>query len=150
MCCWSPPPTATHMSMVDFAFFDLFIVWDRDASPISTFCSWKAFSTFIANMVNSKVLGPRVPHVAGVVSWAILLLTNSLYLLLKNNGRSFLYMLLGLLTALSYSDLVKSWRGECGGGGIVGNHVWVTVVVCTCMLSCTPHKVFAWALGFNI
>ena len=31
----------------------------------------------------------------------------------------------------------------CGGGGIVGNHVWVTVVVCTCMLSCTPHKVFA-------
>ena len=56
-------------------------------------------------------------------------------------------MLLGLLTALSYSDLVKSWRGECGGGGIVGNHVWVTVVVCTCMLSCTPLKVFAWALG---
>ena len=27
-------------------------------------------------------------------------------------------MLLGLLTALSYSDLVKSWRGECGGIGI--------------------------------
>ena len=38
----------------------------------------------------------------------------------------------------------------CGGGGIVGNHVWVTVVVCTCMLSCTPHKVFAWALGYYI
>ena len=37
-------------------------------------------------------------------------------------GRSLLYMLLGLLTALSYSDLVKSWRGECGGGGIVGSH----------------------------
>ena len=33
-------------------------------------------------------------------------------------------MLLGLLTALSYSDLVKSWRGECGGGGIVGNHTY--------------------------
>ena len=38
----------------------------------------------------------------------------------------------------------------CGGGGIVGNHVWVTVVVCTCMLSCTPLKVFAWALGYYI
>ena len=23
----------------------------------------------------------------------------------------------------------------CGGGGIVGKHVWVTVVACTCMLS---------------
>ena len=65
------------------------------------------------------------------------------YHLYSPAGRSLLYMLLGLLTALSYSDLVKSWRGECGGGGIVGNHVWVTVVVCTCMLSCTPHKVFA-------
>ena len=31
----------------------------------------------------------------------------------------------------------------CGGGGIVCNHVWVTVVACTCMLSCTPHKVIA-------
>ena len=31
----------------------------------------------------------------------------------------------------------------CGGRGIVGNHVWVTVVACTCMLSCTPHKVIA-------
>ena len=31
----------------------------------------------------------------------------------------------------------------CGGRGIVGNHVWVTVVVCTCMLSCTPDKVIA-------
>ena len=30
----------------------------------------------------------------------------------------------------------------------MGNHVWVTVVVCACMLSCTPHKVFAWALGY--
>ena len=39
---------------------------------------------------------------------------------------------------------------KCGGGGIVGNHVWVTVVVCTCMLSCTPLKVFAWALGYYI
>ena len=28
-------------------------------------------------------------------------------------------------------------------GGIVGNHVWVTVVACACMLSCTPHKVIA-------
>ena len=65
------------------------------------------------------------------------------YHLCSPAGRSFLYMLLGLLTALSYSDLVKSWRGECGGGGIVGNHVWVTVVACTCMLSCTPHKVIA-------
>ena len=26
------------------------------------------------------------------------------------------------LTALSCSELVKSWRGECGGGGIGGNH----------------------------
>ena len=33
-------------------------------------------------------------------------------------GHSLLCMLLGLLTALSYSDLVKSWRGECGGIGI--------------------------------
>ena len=33
-------------------------------------------------------------------------------------GWSFVIMLLGLLTALSYSDLVKSWRGECGGIGI--------------------------------
>ena len=41
------------------------------------------------------------------------------------------------------SHLVKSWRGECGGRGIVGNHVWVTVVACACMLSCTPHKVIA-------
>ena len=31
----------------------------------------------------------------------------------------------------------------CGGRGIVGNHVWVTVVACACMLSCTPHKVIA-------
>ena len=38
-------------------------------------------------------------------------------------GLSLLCMLLGLLTALSYSDLVKSWRGECGGGGIGGNHM---------------------------
>ena len=29
-----------------------------------------------------------------------------------------LCILLGLLTALSYSDLVKSWRVECGGIGI--------------------------------
>ena len=57
------------------------------------------------------------------------------YHLCSPAGRSFLCMLLGLLTALSYSDLVKSWRGECGGGGIVGKHVWVTVVACTCMLS---------------
>ena len=50
-------------------------------------------------------------------------------------------------------DLVnKAWTyvAEFGGGGIVGNHVWVTVVVCTCMLSCTPLKVFAWALGYYI
>ena len=33
-------------------------------------------------------------------------------------GHSLLCILLGLLTALSYSDLVKSWRGECGGIGI--------------------------------
>ena len=33
-------------------------------------------------------------------------------------GHSLLCMLLGLLTALSYSDLVKSWRGVCGGIGI--------------------------------
>ena len=33
-------------------------------------------------------------------------------------GQSLLCMLLGLLTALSYSDLVKSRRGECGGIGI--------------------------------
>ena len=65
------------------------------------------------------------------------------YHLCSPAGRSFLDMLLGLLTALSYSDLVKSWRGECGGRGIVGNHVWVTVVACACMLSCTPHKVIA-------
>ena len=26
-------------------------------------------------------------------------------------------------------------NGLCGGGGIVGKHVWVTVVACTCMLS---------------
>ena len=26
-------------------------------------------------------------------------------------------------------------------------HVWATVV-CTCMLSCTPHKVIAWAVSF--
>ena len=32
---------------------------------------------------------------------------------------------------------------KCGGGGIVGKHVWVTVVACACMLSCTPHKVIA-------
>ena len=44
------------------------------------------------------------------------------YHLCSPAGRSLLCMLLGLLTALSYSDLVKSWRGECGGGGIVGNH----------------------------
>ena len=52
-------------------------------------------------------------------------------------------MLLGLLTALSYSDLVKSWRGECGGGGIVGNHTCgPSVVACTgALLSCVPHKV---------
>ena len=29
-----------------------------------------------------------------------------------------LCILLVLLTALSYSDFVKSWRGECGGIGI--------------------------------
>ena len=29
-----------------------------------------------------------------------------------------LCILLGLLPALSYSDMVKSWRGECGGIGI--------------------------------
>ena len=40
--------------------------------------------------------------------------------LLSLAGLSLLCMLLGLLTALSYSDLVKSWRGECGGGGIRG------------------------------
>ena len=34
-------------------------------------------------------------------------------------------------------------RFLCGGGGIVGKHVWVTVVACACMLSCTPHKVIA-------
>ena len=42
--------------------------------------------------------------------------------LLSLAGLSLLCMLLGLLTALSYSDLVKSWRGECDGGGIGGNH----------------------------
>ena len=47
-----------------------------------------------------------------------------------------------------YCILVVNYM--CGGGGIVGNHVWVTVVVCTCMLSCTPLKVFAWALGYYI
>ena len=37
----------------------------------------------------------------------------------------------------------KTYIYICGGRGIVGNHVWVTVVACTCMLSCTPHKVIA-------
>ena len=55
-------------------------------------------------------------------------------------------MLLGLLTALSYSDLVKSWRGECGGRGIVGNHVghssgvYVHVIMYTTQGHCVGVK----------
>ena len=44
---------------------------------------------------------------------------------------------------LSVHGLLINMDTLCGGRGIVGNHVWVTVVVCTCMLSCTPHKVIA-------
>ena len=60
---------------------------------------------------------------------------------MNNIGNVFLIMM---------SIMTEITTCMCGGGGIVGNHVWVTVVVCTCMLSCTPLKVFAWALGYYI
>ena len=56
-------------------------------------------------------------------------------------------MLLGLLPALSYSDLVKSWRGECGGGGIRCYHTCGPQYMYTCILARRPHKVIAWAIG---
>ena len=38
--------------------------------------------------------------------------------------------------AANYDGIYDAYPHHmCGGGGIVGKHVWVTVVACTCMLS---------------
>ena len=40
-----------------------------------------------------------------------------------------------LFIHVSLGQLFYTFAGTIGGGGIVGKHVWVTVVACTCMLS---------------
>ena len=54
-------------------------------------------------------------------------------------------MLLGLLTALSYSDLVKSWRGECGGIGIGPYCMYSLPYMCVCACARRHAKVIVSA-----
>ena len=69
--------------------------------------------------------------------------------LLSLAGLSLLCMLLGLLTALSYSDLVKSWRGGSVAVEVLGVSTRVDHrSMYTWTLACTPHKVIAWAMGW--